>query len=213
LAYSGDAGASWSMLAGLVQEPISALAFSSSGRDRIMWVGTAGGQVLASRDAGASWQERVAFEGEMVVALAARAEDLYVVTARQTEAGAWRLILHSSASGQALFTCEANQPAAVFDLSAAPHVCCAMQQHVVCVSDTGLVTESELEGVEQVSSLAAGAGVILAGSRKGLYVSRDGAQSWECVSSAIPTVALHFASPGKAYAVSMGGGVWEIAVG
>lgn len=178
-----------------------------------MLVGTSGGQVLISGDAGALWQERFAFAGELVVALAAWAEDIYVVTARQTEAGMWQLTLQSSASEQALFTCEANQPAAVLDLSAAPHVYCAMEQHVVCVSNAGLVTESEIEGAEQISALAAGAGVVLAGSRKGLYVSHDSAQSWECVSLAIPTVALYSVSPGKAYAVSMGGGLWEIALG
>ena len=124
----------------------------------------------------------------------------------------WQLTLQSSASEQALFVCEANQPAAVLDLSAAPYLYCAIEQHVVCVSNSDLVTESEIEGIEQISALAAGAGVVLAGSRKGLYVSHDGAQSWECVSSAIPIVALHSVSPGKAYAVSMGGGVWEIAL-
>jgi photosystem II stability/assembly factor-like uncharacterized protein len=213
LAYSEDAGTSWSMLTGIVQEPISALAFSSSfKKDRTMLVGTAGGQVLVSRDAGASWQERVAFEGEMVVALALLGEVLYVVTARQTETGTWQLALQSSTAWQVLFTCEANQPAALFDLSAAPYVYCAMEQHVVCVSSAGQVVESELEGVEQISSLAAAADTVLAGSRKGLYASQDGAQSWECVSSDIPIVALHSASPDKAYAVSMGGGLWEISM-
>ena len=211
LAYSPDAGASWSALADGFQEPISALAFSSSA-DQAMLVGTAGGHVLASLDAGASWQQRVAFEGETVVALAARDDDLYVVTARPTETGSWRLTLQSSATWQAIFSCEASQPAALLNLSAAaPYVYCAMEQHVLCVSGDELVAESELEGVEQISSLAAVAGAVLAGSRKGLYRSIDDARSWECISSEIPIVALHADSADKAYAVSMGGGVWEIA--
>jgi hypothetical protein len=175
-----------------------------------MLVGTAGGQVLVSDDAGASWQERVVFEEEMVVALAAVDDDLYAVTARQTESGTWQLTLQYGTARQVLFTCEAGQPAAVFDLSVAPYVYCAMEQNVVCVSGAGLVVESELEGVEQISSLAVSTDRVLAGSRKGLYASSDGAQSWECVSSDISVVALCSASSTKAYAVSMGGGVWEI---
>jgi photosystem II stability/assembly factor-like uncharacterized protein len=212
LAYSRDAGTSWSVLADVFHEPISALAVSSfTDQDPTMLVGTAGGQVLVSHDAGASWQQRVAFEDETVVALAAWADELYVVTARSTEAGTWQLALRDSATWQAIFSCEASQPAAVFDLSAAPFVYCAMEQHVLCVSGADLVAESELEGVEQLSSLAAAGDTVLAGSRKGLYRSTDRAQSWECVTPDLPAVALHMGSPGKAYAVSMGGALWEIA--
>jgi photosystem II stability/assembly factor-like uncharacterized protein len=201
------------MLTGVVQEPISALAFSSSfDQDRTILLGTAGGQVLVSQDAGVSWQQRVVFEGESIVALAALSEDVYVVTARQTETGTWQLTLQSSAAWQVLFTCEASQPAAVLDLSAAPYVYCAVEQHVVCISGADRVAESELDGIEQISCLAVSDGVVLAGSRKGLYRSTDSAQSWECVASEVPVVALHAVSPDKAYAVSMGGGLWEMAL-
>jgi hypothetical protein len=146
----------------------------------------------------------------MVVALAAVGDELYAVTASQTDSGTWQLTLQYGAARQVLFTCEAGQPAAVFDLSAAPYVYCAIEQNVVCVSGAELVATRELAGIEQVSSLAASADLVLAGSRKGLYASNDGAQSWERVSSDVSVVALYSASPSKAYAVSMGGGVYEI---
>jgi photosystem II stability/assembly factor-like uncharacterized protein len=216
LALSHDAGTSWTMLTGVVQESISALALSASfEQDRAMLVGTAGGQVLVSCDEGVSWEERALFEGETVVALAALAQDLYAVTAREVETGKWLLTLRRDAGTDEPWTeilaREAGQPAAVLHLSAGQSVYCATEQRVLCVSGMDLVAEGELADAEQISSLAALPDVVLAGSRTGLYRSADGARSWECVSSEIAVVALHAVSSGKVYAVSMGGQVWEVA--
>jgi photosystem II stability/assembly factor-like uncharacterized protein len=213
LALSRDAGTSWTTLAGVTESSISALAFSSSfEQDRTMLVGTAAGQVLASRDGGATWEQRALFEGDMVVALAASAEDLYLVTGTQTERGTWQLTLRGSATWQSLYSCEASQPAAVLSLSTDSNLYCAIEQHVVRVSDGELVAEVELADFDQASSLAAVEDVVLVGSRRGLYRSVDGAQSWERLTCDIPIVALCGVSPEKAYAVSMGGGVWQIGV-
>jgi photosystem II stability/assembly factor-like uncharacterized protein len=211
LAFSEDVGTSWTMLSDLVQEPISALAFSAFyEQDRTLFVGTAGGQVLVSRDNGTFWEERVAFDGQMVVALAALGDNLYVVTGTPTDVGMWQLTLRGSATWEALYSCEASQPAAVLNVSSSRCVYCAMEEHVVCVSDGELVAENELLDVEQISSLATVGDTVLAGSRKGLYRSTDGARSWGCLSSEIPIVALDAVSPTRCYVVSMGGGLWQI---
>jgi hypothetical protein len=73
-----------------------------------------------------------------------------------------------------------------------------------------VIAESELDNAEQLSSLAVASDLVLAGSRTGLYCSTDAARSWECVSSEIRVVALHAVSPKQAYAVSMGGRLWQI---
>jgi len=164
-----------------------------------------------------SWEPRAAFEGESVVALAARENEVYAVTARPMGEGQWQLTLRrgdlfSRGDGpwRALLSREANQPAAVLSLSAASRLYCAAGQRVLCISGGDVIAESELDGAEQLSSLAVASDLVLAGSRTGLYCSADGAQSWECVSSEIRVVALHAVSPARAYAVSMGGGLWQI---
>jgi photosystem II stability/assembly factor-like uncharacterized protein len=216
LALSRDSGASWTVLTGIFDQPLSALAISSASEsDETLMVGTAGGQVLLSSDGGHSWEPRGLFEGESVIAIAASNQYLYAVTAQQTDAGTWRLTLRQNGwvegSWRELFSREAGQPAAVLTASDGQDVYCAMEQRVMCVSGTELRTESELQDSEQISSLAILPEGILAGSRTGLYHSVDGGQAWEHVSSDISVVALHAVSSGQVYAVSMGGGLWKVA--
>jgi photosystem II stability/assembly factor-like uncharacterized protein len=218
MAYSQDAGGTWQMLSGVVQEPVSAVTFSQTfAQDAAMLVGTADGRVLVSRDDGTSWEPLAAFEGESVVALAARENEVYAVTARQMGEGVWQLALRRGdlfAGGdgpwRALLSSEASQPAAVLSLPSASRVFCAIGQRVLCVSAGDVIADSELDDAEQLSSLAVASDLVLAGSRTGLYCSTDGARSWECVSSEIRIVALHAVSPSQAYAVSMGGGLLQI---
>ncbi len=218
LAYSQDAGSTWRMLSGVARESIGAVTFSQTfAQDGAMFVGTAGGRVLVSQDGGTSWVPRAAFERESVVALAARENEVYAVTARPSGEGVWQLTLRrgdlfSRGDGpwRALLSREANQPAVVLSLSTGLRLFCAMGQRVLCVSAGDVIAESELDDAEQLSSLAVVSDLVLAGSRTGLYCSTDGAHSWECVSSEIRVVALHAVSPTQAYAVSMGGGLWQI---
>jgi photosystem II stability/assembly factor-like uncharacterized protein len=218
LAYSQDAGSTWQMLPGVSQESIGAVSFSQTfAQDGAMLVGTAGGRVLVSRDGGMSWAPRGTFEGEVVVALSARENEVYAVTARPSEEGAWQLTLRrgdlfSRGDGpwRALLTREASQPAAVLSSSTTSRLYCAVGERILCVSADDVIAESELDGAEQLSSLAVASDLVLAGSRTGLYCSTDGACSWECVSSEIRVVALHAVSPTQAYAVSMGGGLCQI---
>jgi photosystem II stability/assembly factor-like uncharacterized protein len=218
LAVSQDAGGTWRMLPDVAQESIGALAFSQTfAQDGTMLVGTAGGLVWVSQNDGTSWEPRAVFEGESVVSLAARENEVYVVTARSSEEGVWQLTLRrgdlfSRGDGpwRAILSREADQPAAVLSLSAALRLYCAMGERILCVSAGEVIAESELDGVEQLSSLAVASDLVLAGSRTGLYCSTDGAHTWECVSSEIRVVALHAGSPEHAYAVSMGGGLWQI---
>jgi photosystem II stability/assembly factor-like uncharacterized protein len=218
LAYSQDAGSTWRMISRVAQEAIGAVAFSQTfAQDAALLVGTAGGRVLVSMDGGMSWKPRGTFDGEAVVALAARENEVYAVAARQSREGVWQLTLrrgdlYSSGDGpwRELCSREASQPAAVLSLSTALRLYCAMGQRVLCVSAGDVIAESELDDAEQLSSLAVASDLVLAGSRTGLYCSTDGGHTWECVSSEIRVVALHATLPTQAYAVSMGGGVWQI---
>ena len=182
-----------------------------------MLVGTAGGQIMLSQDGGTSWELRAAFEGESVIALAARENEVYAMTARASEDGAWQLTLRRGdlfACGdgpwRAILSRTASQPAAVLNLSTASRLYCAMGERILCVAAGDVIEESELDDAEQISSLAVASDLVLAGSRTGLYCSTNGAHSWECVSSEIRVVALYAVSSKHAYAVSMGGGLWQI---
>jgi photosystem II stability/assembly factor-like uncharacterized protein len=214
LAYSRDSGVSWSMLSGISQDAISSMAISSSGQEQAILVGTAGGQVLVSGDEGRSWKQQALLEGETIVALGTSDDAIYAVTARETETGMWRLTLcRASRTGgawQEVFAREASQPAAVLNVSADSRLYCAMEQYVACVSGVNLVAEGEIEDSEQISSVAVLSDAVLAGSRTGLYRSIDDGGSWERISSELAVVGLRAAPSGRVYAVSMGGGVWEM---
>jgi len=222
LAYSGDAGDSWRTCAPPVTAQISALVVPGQAGEALL-VGTASGQVLASVDAGASWQARAQFEGEMVAALASagtpQAPSTYVVTARPLESGLWQLALRRGASQGTLYDCEATQPAAHLHLAADGRLVCALDERVVCLHGGQVRGEGQPFDGEPVTALAAAGEVVWAGSRAGLCRSRDGGRTWETVSSELPVVALHATGPGqpahgrqwsRVYAVTMGGRLWEI---
>jgi hypothetical protein len=216
LAYSGDAGASWRFCAPPVTAQISALALagSGSGMNNGLLVGTASGQVLASADAGASWQTRE-WPGVMIVALASegtpQAPSTYVVTALPLESGLWQLDLKLGASGSTFATCEAAQPAAQLTLTADGRLLCALYERVICLQGGQVRAESRPFESEPITGLVASGEVVWAGSRAGLCRSTDGGGTWETVSSDLSVVALHAADPERIYAVTMGGRLWEIA--
>ena len=135
---------------------------------------------------------------------------MYVVTARQQEGGGWRLSLYEKGSPEALLSRQANEPVTALDLQDDGGLYCAMGGRVLCLEDGRVVAESEMEGSLPVSSLGVKDGVVLAGTRSGLYRSLDRAQSWELLTPDVQAVALHVVSLAKAYAASMGGRLWEI---
>jgi photosystem II stability/assembly factor-like uncharacterized protein len=211
LSYSGDAGASWQLCAPPVTGQISALAMSAAG---LLLVGTDSGQVLASTDGGQNWEPRALFEGEMVVAVAGagtpQSPSVYVVTARPHESGLWQLALKRGASEGALYTCETVQPTAVLNLAEDGRLACALSERVICLQGGQVRAEGQPFEDQPITALAMAKGRIWAGSRAGLCLSDDGGQSWERVSSKLAVVALHAKTAGRAYAITMGGQVWEI---
>jgi photosystem II stability/assembly factor-like uncharacterized protein len=211
LSYSGDAGASWQLCTPPVTGPISALAMSATG---LALVGTNSGQVLASKDGGQNWETRALFEGERVAAVVGagtpQSPSVYVVTTRPLESGLWQLALKRAASEGALYTCEVDQPTAMLDLATDGRLTCALSEHVVCLQGGQVRAQGRPFEDAQVTALAAAGGRIWAGSRAGLCLSDDGGQSWERASSKLAVVALHAETAGRAYAVTMGGQVWEI---
>jgi photosystem II stability/assembly factor-like uncharacterized protein len=215
LACSRDGGASWEYVVNIGGDLIAVLSISETyGQDATMLAGTSGGQVLISRDGGTSWGRCALFEGEVVVALAfgtanGRAMN-YAVTAHQADTGMWQLTLRAGESWKAILTREVDEVVSVLNLTDDGRLLCAMGRSVLSLEDDKLVRESTLEGSASVSSLAAGAGVVLAGTRTGLYRYADDAQSWKCVTDAIQIVALHLATSGEAYAVAMGGRLWKV---
>lgn len=215
LAYSGDGGDSWRVLAPPVTAQISALALSEAARPgEMQLVGTASGQVLASLDGGASWQERACFAGEWVVAVASagapQAPSMYVVTARPSESGRWQLALRRSASEGTILACEVGQPTASLHLEADGRLICTMGERVVCLQGGQMWAEGRPFEGEPVTALAAANDRLWAGSRAGLALSCDGGHSWERVSSKLAVVALHAETPGRVYAVTMGGRLWDV---
>jgi photosystem II stability/assembly factor-like uncharacterized protein len=219
LAVSGDAGATWRACAPPLSAQISALAISGAGDELL--VGTASGQVLASEDGGASWRTLAEFPGTLAIAVASAGTlqdpSTYVVTAQPLESGLWQLALRRSASAGTLYTCEAAQPAAQLALAGDGRLACALHERVVCLHGGQLLGESApLEG-EPIASLAAvgdptpnSGWSVWAGARAGLCRSVDGGRTWETVSSDLSVVALHAKTPGRVYAVTMGGRLWEI---
>jgi photosystem II stability/assembly factor-like uncharacterized protein len=213
VACSLDSGESWTNVADLGEDLATALALSDTfAQDRTMLVGTAVGQLLVSGDGGGSWERQAYFEGESVIAVAARAggQVAAVVTAQQTERGTWQLTLRRAPSWEAVLARETAESVSVLTLTEGERLFCAMGQRLLCLEGDTLVAEEELEGEAPVSSLAVSPAVSLAGTRLGLYRSADGGSSWERIDDQLSVVALHLASPTQAYAVSMGGEVWAI---
>jgi photosystem II stability/assembly factor-like uncharacterized protein len=212
LAWSEDGGLTWQIAQNVAESPIMAVAFSQTfEQDKMMLAGTAGGQVLVSCDGGESWIEQAVLDGQMVVALAAREGGdqqpvLYAVGAVQQESGLWKLALYGGSPLQEILSRETSQPAAVLGLES-DRLFCALEQRMLCISGEQ-VSESEFEESASISSLAVSSELALAGTRSGVFGSVDG-ESWNRVSDETAVVAVHVASSSRAYAVSMGGHVWE----
>ena len=132
------------------------------------------------------------------------------MTAQQQEGGGWRLSLYEKGTPEPILSRQANEPVTVLDLQDGGGLYCAMGGRVLCVEGGQVVAESEMEGSLPVSGLGAKDGVVLAGTRSGLYRSVDRAQSWEQLTPDVQAVALRVVSPDKAYAAAMGGRLWEI---
>jgi photosystem II stability/assembly factor-like uncharacterized protein len=213
VACSLDSGESWANVVDLGEDLATALALSDTfARDRTMLVGTAVGQLLASADGGGSWERQAYFEGESVIALVARdgGQAAAAVTAQQTERSTWQLTLRRGPSWEAILSREAAESVSVLALAEGERLFCAMGQRMLCLEGDTLAAEEELEEEAPVSCLVVSPAVALAGTRSGLYRSAGGDGPWERISDRLPVVALHLASPARAYAVSMGGEVWEI---
>lgn len=213
VACSLDGGESWTPVADLGDDSATALALSDTfARDRTMLVGTAAGQLLVSGDGGGSWERQASFEGESAIALAARdgGQVAAVVTARQMERGTWQLTLRRGPSWEAVLSRESTESVSVLALAEGERLLCAMGQRLLRLEGDMLIAEQELAEEAPVSCLAVTPAVALAGTRLGLYREVEAGGSWERINDRLPAVALHLASPAQAYAVSMGGEVWEI---
>jgi len=214
LIRSRDSGTSWENVLDTGGVPPVTLALSETyDQDGIALTGTSDGQVLLSRDGGASWEQAALLPDEMVVALTARTGDagtmMYAVTARQSDTGAWQLALRDGTSWQVVLARESNEAAAMLCLLDGGDLLCALGPRAMYLGDGGLIGESVLEGEAAISGLAVDGSALLAGTRLGIYCSTDQAQSWERITSDLSAVALH-AVERKVYAVSMGGRLWQL---
>jgi hypothetical protein len=105
---------------------------------------------------------------------------------------------------------EVSEPVAVLRVLSDDRLLCAIGQRVCLLQGNEVVAESEVDESASVSCLHVAGDVLLAGTRLGLHSSRDGARSWESLSSDLSVMALRAASPERVYAVSMGGRLWQI---
>ena len=228
---SQDSGETWRPVLNTGKDPISALSLCpreatvAAIKDQpakkqddgkvMMLAGTAGGQLRLSRDSGRSWKQLTRFEDEMVVALALEMEAgtgvvAYAVTARQQETGKWQLMLRKTPSWEAILSRDADEPVSVLTPLGSKALFCGLGQQVLYIKGDQVTSESTLEGSATVSSLTATPQAALAGTRFGMYRTTDQGHSWEQIGDRIPVVALWLASPDRAYAVSMGGQLWEV---
>jgi photosystem II stability/assembly factor-like uncharacterized protein len=214
LLLSQDGGEQWIGLFDTM-ESISAIALSETYKqDTTMLVGTSGGQVLISNDRGKSWEATALFDGEAVLALAVCTTGdqcfSYAVTALQTETGAWELALRGGMDWQTVATRQSDEPVAVIAFKGGDRLFCTLGRHTLYVKGNQLLSEGELEVSGPVSCLAPMEEGLLAGTRFGLCRSIDDGSSWKVLTTDISAVALYAASANRAYAVSMGGMLWQI---
>lgn len=211
LLYSVDAGQTWQSARSTGADPLTAVAFGSGGETL---AGTASGQVFvgSARNPGG---QRVGQAGGMIVSIAALSsgDDLLpvVVTAEQQDE-AWVLHLRRGMDGAPLLSQQANEPIAALYPLPEDRLLCSLGNVVAVLGGGQVLNASTLEVDVPVACLGSAGDMLLAGSRFGLFYSKDDGASWQWLTSDISAVALHTEHSGRVTVVEMGGQIWRLDV-